>query len=451
MIKYVKLYITIVLAFIALSSFGQSTANSSSPYSRYGIGDVSSGLLPQNIGIGGISAATNSIGGNMGSVNTINPAANGAIGYINKTVIDIGLQSSTLMLSQTGQPNQTNTNFRLSHIAFGIPITHTSAITFGLQPYSELGYNYVKNLPHGLGSGSPADTNSTNYIYQGEGGLNKAYFGYGFTLFKHLSLGANVSYIFGNLKQSQAVEMPGLFATLNSKAEQDNSIKGFNYNVGAQYAINWGLDRHLTFGYSAQLASNLTSQSTYVISQYTFDGSGNANVAADSLVNQQGVKSTMRLPNINHFGVAFQKDGKFLVGADYTVGKWSNLTIGGVNQGLLDSKTINIGGQYTPNINTINNYWAAVDYRLGFIYDQTYLNVPNPTGGGNTNIKSKIITLGLGMPLKSTFNQAFYKINFAVELGERGSINNGLVRENFVNVHLGFMINDTWFQRFKFL
>ena len=450
MIKYVKFYITIVLAFIALGSFAQSTTNSSSPYSRYGIGDVSSGVLPQNIGIGGIGAATNSIGGYYSNINTINPAANGTIGVLNRTVIDIGLESSTLFLSQTGQGSDRNTNFQLSHIAFGIPITKKSAVTFGLQPYSSLGYNYVKNLPRGYGTSSPADTNSTNYIYQGEGGLTKAYIGYGVTLFKHLSLGANASYIFGDLKQSEAVEIPGLFGTLNSKAEQDNSIKGFNFNIGAQYGINWGLDKHLTFGYAAQLASNLSSTSTYIISQYTLDGTGTPNVAADSLVNQQGVKTTLHLPNISHFGVVYQKDGSFLVGVDYTIGKWSNLTIGGVNQGLLDSKTLNVGGQYTPNINAINSYWSTVDYRLGFIYDQTYLNVPNATGGGFTNINSKTVTLGLGMPLKATFQQAFYKINLGIELGERGTLQNGLVQEKFVNVHLGFMINDTWFQRFKF-
>jgi hypothetical protein len=448
--KYAKFYLTIVLAFIALGAFAQSVTNSSSPYSRYGIGDLNSGLLPQNIAIGGISAATNSIGGFYGSVNVLNPAANGSIGYINKTIIDIGLENNTLFLSQTGQPNQRNTNFQLSHIAFGIPLSKTSAVTFGLQPYSALGYNYIKNLPRGYGTSSPADTNSTNYIYQGEGGLNKAYISYGRTLFKHLSLGVNASYIFGDLKQTQAVEIPGLFGTLNSKSEQDNAIKGFDLNVGAQYVFNWELDKHLTLGYAAQLSSNLSSTSTYIISQYTLDGSGNANVAADSLVNQQGVKTTLHLPNISHFGVAYQQDGKFLVGVDYTIGKWSNLTIGGVNQGLLDSKTLNIGGQYTPNINAINSYWSAVDYRLGFIYDQTYLNVPNPSGGGYTNITSKTVTFGLGLPLKSTFQQAFYKINVAFELGERGTLQNGLVRENFVNLHLGFMINDTWFTRFRF-
>src|ERR1700744_1949206 len=215
--NYAKFYLTIVLAFIALGSFAQSTTNSSSPYSRYGIGDISSGLLPQNIAIGGIGAATNSIGGAYANINTENPAANGNIGAFGKTVIDIGLQSSTLFLSQTGQPSARNSNFNLSHIAFGIPITRTnamfSAITFGLQPYSDLGYNFVKNLPRGYGTSSPVDTNSTNYVYQGEGGLSKAYFGYGFTLFKHLSLGASANYIFGDLKQTSAIEIPELFGT----------------------------------------------------------------------------------------------------------------------------------------------------------------------------------------------------------------------------------------------
>jgi hypothetical protein len=39
-------------------------------------------------------------------------------------------------------------NFRLSHIAFGIPVSKRSAISFGLMPYSELGYNYKQISPN---------------------------------------------------------------------------------------------------------------------------------------------------------------------------------------------------------------------------------------------------------------------------------------------------------------
>jgi hypothetical protein len=452
MIKYTKLFITFLLAVIAIGAKAQSTATSSSPYSRYGLGDMSSGVLPQNTAMGGIATATNRING-YNNINSLNPAS---YGYINLTTIDVGVYSNILFLSQSGQQSQKDANFRLSHLAFAFPVTPHSAISFGLQPYSQLGYNYKQTLPRGFGttptppaSNQPVDTNAVNYLYHGEGGLSKAYIGYGFTIFKHLSLGANISYIFGDLKQTQSSEFPSLYGTLNTSVEQDNSIKGLSYDFGAQYAIDLTPSKHLTLGYSASANSKLTSQSAYIVSQYTLSSTGTANVAIDSLTNQQNSKTKIQLPQINHYGISYQNDGKFLLGADYTTGKWSNLSIGGVNQGLLDSKTVNVGGQITPNINAINSYWSTVDYRFGAKYDQSYINVNNPVGGGFTNIKSYALTFGLGLPLHPNF-QTFYKINVAAEVGQRGTLSNGLVKENYVNIHLGFMINDKWFQRFKF-
>jgi hypothetical protein len=136
------------------------------------------------------------------------------------------------------------------------------------------------------------------------------------------------------------------------------------------------------------------------------------------------------LPQIHHFGISYQQDLKFLVGADYSIGNWSQLSIDGVNQGMANSQSLNIGGQYTPYMNSINNYLATVDYRLGLMLENTYYNVPNPSGGGSTNIKSKAVTLGVGMPLRGT-TTSFYKMNITAEFGQRGTLNNGLVKENY--------------------
>ena len=140
-----------------------------------------------------------------------------------------------------------------------------------------------------------------------------------------------------------------------------------------------------------------------------------------------------------------------MVGAEYTMSNWSTFSIGGVNQGLQDSKTYNIGAQITPNINALNNYWATIDYRIGFIYDQSYIIVNDPATNTNTNIKSYAVTFGLGLPLRpSNDHNGFYKINFAAEVGRRGTLDNGLVKENYVNLHLGFTLNDAgWFRKYK--
>lgn len=445
MIKYTRLFLTFLLAVIVLDASAQSTATTSSPYSRYGLGDISDQLLPQNIGMGGIAVATNTIGG-YNSINVINPAS---YGKINFTVIDIGASSNTTTFSKIGLADQQNTNARLSHILFAMPVTRNSAFSFGLMPYSELGYNY-KTTKTNFGTGSSVDTNAVNYIYSGEGSLSKAYLGYGITLFKHLSIGANASYIFGSLKQFQSTEVPSLYGVLDSRAEQDNHVKGVNFDYGAQYTFDFSESKHLILGYSGSAGSKLNVDNTYIVSQYTRDVNGNENNALDTLVNQQNPNGKIKLPQINRFGVVYQYEGKFLVGADYTMGKWSDLSIAGVNQGLQDSKMINVGGQWTPNVNALNNFFALIDYRLGFIYEQTYLG-QTALGVAGANLKRTAITAGLGIPLPhDRASSAFYKINFSAEVGQRGQLANGLIKENYVNFHLGFTLNDRWFQRFKF-
>jgi hypothetical protein len=441
MIKYTRFFITLILAVTAIGAMAQSTATTSSPYSKFGLGDIVPAALPQNIGMGGIGTAINRLSG-YNNINVLNPASYGTIGF---TTIDAGIYSNIISLNQTGQASASSTNFRLSHVAFAIPVSKRSALSFGLLPYSQMGYNYKQTLSKGYGTGSPTDTNAVNYIYSGDGGLSKAYLGYGFGLGKHLLIGANMSYIFGNLQQFSSTEIPTLYGTLNSKVEQSNAVGGLNYDYGVQYSFDFGeqKQKHIILGYSASANSRLTTTSTYIVSQYTYDGSGNQNIAIDSIVSRQGAKSKIQLPQINHFGISFQNDLKFLIGADYTMGKWSDLTISGANAGFQDSKTLNVGGQFTPNINALHNYFARTDYRLGFIYDQTYLNL------NNTNIKRYAVTVGLGLPLAPN-NLSFYKVNFSAEIGQRGTLTNGLVKENYVNLHLGFTLNDKWFQRYKF-
>ncbi len=453
MIKYSRLFIIIFITFIALGANAQSTASTAttgSPYSRYGLGDINPLLLPQNTAMGGISAAINRISG----YNNINPENPASYGYINFTTIDAGIFGSFTSLAQqpvgqSGTLSANNSAFRLSHVAFAIPVTKLSALSFGLLPYSEMGYNY-KTSKTGYGSGAFADTNTVNYVYNGSGGLSKAYLGYGLGITKNLLVGANLSYIFGNLQQFNSMEIPTLYGFLNSRNETDNHVGGLNYDFGAQYIFDFGKAKlkHLTLAYSTSIKSSLSSNTDYVVSRYVITTSGDENPATDSLVNQKGVNTKIQLPWINHFGISYQYDGKFLVGADYSISNWSSLSIAGVNQGLQNSETFNLGGQFTPDINALNNYFARADYRFGFMAEKTMYNVVD-NNGSNNSIKKYAFSFGLGLPLPPNLN-SFYKINFSTEFGQQGTLQNNLVRERFINFRLSFTVNDRWFQRYKF-
>ena len=119
----------------------------------------------------------------------------------------------------------------------------------------------------------------------------------------------------------------------------------------------------------------------------------------------------------------------------------SDMSINNVGQNLQDTYGFSLGGQFTPDVTAINGYFKRIDYRLGFQYDKTYVKM------NNQDVKQMAVTVGLGLPLASYARSSFYKMNVSAELGKRGSINNGLIQESYLNFHLGFMLNDKWFQK----
>lgn len=76
-----------------------------------------------------------------------------------------------------------------------------------------------------------------------------------------------------------------------------------------------------------------------------------------------------------------------------------------------------------------------MDYRLGASFTRTQIEV------AGTDINQYGISMGLGFPLIKSRS----KINVAVELLQRGTTKNNLIKEQYINFHLGFAFNDIWF------
>jgi hypothetical protein len=437
MFKKVSYIAAVLVLLIGTSVNAQVTTQS--PYSRYGIGNIKSLALPQFKAMGGISTAVFNPTG-YSNINMMNPSSYAGITL---TTIDIGATATFNNLKRNGA-SETSFNGTLSHVALAFPVSRKSALSFGLLPYSELGYKFVNTGT--LSTAGSTASQDVNYIYSGEGGLNKAYLGYGFQLGTHLRLGANAEYIFGNLLQNRSAELVDQTNAINSRMETKNSVGGLSYSYGAQYNIPLNSKTSVTLGYSGSSASSINSRKSFVVTQYLKDATtGNALNASDTLVNTQNAKTQLKLPLLHSFGISIQKYNKWLIGADYRTGKWSDLSIGDENQQLQDTYGFSVGGQITPDLNSIGSYFNRMDYRLGFTYDKTYVQL------NNQDIKQMAITFGFGFPLASSATRnSFYKMNFTTELGRRGALTNGLLQENYINLHLGFTLNDRWFRRFKF-
>ncbi len=428
-------YVCAALA-LAVSLGANAQVTIQSPYSKFGVGNIKGSLLPQLRSMGGISSGVFRTS-YINNINMQNPASYAGI---NLTTLDIGMSSTYTQLKTTSL-SENSFNASLSHVAMAFPVTTKSAVSIGLLPYSELGYNFKNTVQ----VGTIADNKKTvDYIYTGEGGLSKAYLGYGIQFGDHFRIGANAEYLFGNLIQNRSTEYVNELSAINSRNQVKNSIYGVGLSYGLQYDFRIDSKTSVTIGYSGASSSKLNSEISQYTTIYSKDGQGNEQSALDTLAFTENATTNLKLPLVHSVGITLNKSNKWLVGADYRMGKWSSMTINNVGQNLQDTYGVSVGGQFTPDASAISGYFKRVDYRFGFQYDKTYVKM------NNQDVNQMALTFGLGLPLASYARSSFYKMNVSAELGKRGTVNNGLVQENYVNLHLGFMLNDKWFQRFKF-
>ncbi|TCC94599.1 hypothetical protein EZ428_04995 [Pedobacter frigiditerrae] len=434
---YQRLKYTFAVCLLLTSIIANAQVTTQSPYSRFGVGNIKGGSLPQYRAMGGISTGvfrTNY----FNNINVQNPAS-----YAGTTIttLDMGLTGSFTELKNSSQ-TENSFNATLSHIAFAFPLSRKSGLSFGILPYSELGYNFKNTVKIGT---TTANTKTVDYEYLGEGGLTKAYLGYGVQFGDHFRIGANAEYLFGNLTENRSTEYVQEPGAINSRLQSKNSVGGIAFTYGAQYDFNLGNKTSLVLGYSGSSSSKINSKKTQVATQYFNDSNGDEQTAIDTLLFVENSPTNLKLPLIHNFGFSIVKENKWLIGADYRMGKWSELSIDKVNQGLQDTYGVSVGGQYTPDVTAINGYFKRVDYRLGFSYDKTYIQL------NKQDVKQMGITFGLGLPLSSYARGSLYRMNLSAELGKRGNTNNGLLQEKYLNIHLGFALNtNSWFQRFRF-
>ncbi len=426
-----KAFVFLTLLLSGTWVYGQRSTTSS-PYSRFGLGEIRGDLLPQTRAMGGIATGVRYLSG-YGNINIANPASYSGLGL---TTVDVGVFGNITQLSRN-QLSEDSYNFSLSHINFGIPLGRPGGISFGIMPFSDVGFSY--GIPGSI------DTTDIRTVYAGAGGTTKAYLGYGVQITKNFSVGANVSYLFGTLNNIRSIELPNDVGGLNVRVDSSQYINGFSFDYGAQYFQPLGNNVSLTIGYAGTAGNPLNTTASRVVTRTPTSVEDDfENLPVDSIGSPyEGRKQRINMPMKHSVGFSFAKGNHWLVGADFNYAKWSDFQVGQNNPGLTDSYGFSVGGQITPDITSVR-YFNVVDYRLGFKYNKSYVNI------ANQDVNQMALTVGFGFPLPSLFGGSFYKINFATEFGQMGALTDNLVRERYINFHLGFTLNERWFQRRRY-
>ncbi|MGO1242448.1 MAG: hypothetical protein ACTJHT_07205 [Sphingobacterium sp.] len=408
--------------------YGQKST-SHSPYSQFGLGQMREDLLPQTRAMGGISSGVRYLSG-IPTFNIANPASYSAL---NRTILEAGMYGNITELTKNNKSDNT-ADFAFSHLGIAIPLSKFGGMAFGLIPYSDVGYSAA--------SSESIDSLNFNKKVNGEGGVNKAFIGYGVSPIKGLSVGANVGLLFGNLYDITRVEFPTTAASYYTQLKETRNIHGVTVDYGVQYSKSLGNKLNLTVGYNGSLNNSITEKTSRLIT--LTDRSTDSDFEApplDTTSNNATGSRKINLPLKHNFGFTLSKGYNWMVGADFKYADWSDFQVREGENNLGKSYGVAIGGQIKPDPTSVR-YWNQVDYRVGFRYQQT------PVTYHSQKINDMAISVGMGFPLPETnFGRTFSQINISAEFGQQGTLKNNLIRERYINLNIGFTINDSWFIR----
>ena len=433
--KIERIFLLTVFLVIGVCVHAQNgTYGAYSPYSIYGIGDISKEGTAYNKSMGGVGIANR----NNRFINIQNPAAVTARDSL-AFMADFGLVQGNTVYSQGDRKSAHNT-FNIYDFVMTFPIYRSSAFKVGITPYSDMGYDFssVETNPEIIGN-----TGNITYDSYGSGSVYQAFFGAGVTFWKRLSVGADMIYYFGNLDKITNMDYSDAsYRSLNSGSEL--TVRGLTGKFGLQYEQKLGGDVSMVIGATYKLGTNMKGYST----NYRY---ANQSSVTDTLKYNVDTlaKTGVRFANEIGVGIAFKGGDKWSAEFDYIRSDWRGTGLDkaagfAVNgQSVFTSavsQSFRAGFEIVPNRNDIRYYMKTCSYRVGVYYDQAYYKMD-----GN-NVNSMGITLGMTLPVFRLYNG----ISIGVDLGQRASTRNNMIRERYATFNIGFNIHDIWFRKVQY-
>ena len=408
---------------VVFFSFGiqlEAQISTSSPYSRFGLGELHQEIFPFFSALGGASTALSS----PKDVNPNNPATYTSF-ISNSFLLSTGGWHQTTKI-QNAEVDQIGNNNGFSHLVLGFPLSRTLAASFGMTPFSSTGYEIsTRDLTHN------ADMN-----YYGDGGLSKVYFGAATSNTRGLSIGINASNLFGGLnRRKQVIYDDESF--FNSRSNSKINLQGYYYELGLLYKKKLAENDEFSIGLTTNNYSKISAKKTELVESFAFSGS--VEVPIDTFLNHTQLGDAI-LPRYIKAGVSYIKDKKWLFAADYSTQNWKKYTMFNESDNLANSMKICGGIQYTPEYNSITKYYKRMNYRIG----ASYSNIPLQFATNQLNEMS--VSFGFGIPVRKSRT----KYDLSCTLGQRGTTEDNLIKEQFVRIRLSVSYDGIWFVQRKY-
>lgn len=433
--KYYLLAICTLLSTIA-------TAQQTSPYSRFGLGQIVENEPVHLLGMGHLSTAyTDSV-----HTNIANPAT---LGNKEFSSIDVGFNLSYHSLKDQDEAQDVVSGGPM-YLSYSFPVNNAKTWGFGLGARSFSTKDYSVTAPI---------TNNEYFVnYEGEGNTYNLFLQTGAELFDNFTLGVDGGIFFGTLKDETYNNFLSTGANGSGRRLQQK-IRGFAMSVGSQYTATIGQDLDFTLGANYNLESDLNNtqtSETFLFDIVSIDQleDGTIEVLQRSEFGNE-VETTKNenfiLPSEFSIGGFLSKKEKWSLGVDAKFGAWEDF------QGANDANSIqyqnsmefSLGGSFIPKYRNPDKGYEAFEYRYGGYYKQTNLNIEGES------INDYGFTLGTSFPINQNrpgerVRRIPSNIDFAINVGQKGTLDQDLVQDSYIKGILGMNLNDIWFVRKKY-
>lgn len=419
---------SIALCIISATAKAQSGTNS--PYSQFGLGVLADQTQGMSRGMDGLALGLR----NGGMVNATNPASYSSVDSLTM-IFDAGVAGQVTNFKEGGKKlNAYNANFE--YVVGSFRMKKNLGFGFGILPYTNIGYSYYATSDINAGSKTSYTETTT---YSGSGGVHQAFVGAGWKFYKGLSVGANVSYLWGSYTKSVYPTYSGVSATAISRYYMAD-IRSYKLDIGAQCEQKVDPNNYIVIGATYSLGHKLNSDADVIVS--------------GSVTDTATVNNAFSIPTTLGIGVAWYHKNNLTLGIDYSLQKWGSEDFpeydnNAVNadgryslkSGLLsDRHKVTIGGEWTPNLMSRKIY-NRTRYRLGASYATPYFKV-----NGIDGPKEMSVSAGLGIPITNSWNNKSM-LNISGQFVHSSAT--GLITENTFRINIGLTFNERWFMKWK--
>jgi hypothetical protein len=394
--------------------------NTSSPYSYYGLGELSQPVNGISSAMGGTGMAFR----NSNSIDIYNPAALANLDSL-KFIFNVGLVSKTTNLNQKGKSDLVHDN-NFSQLSFGFRVSPRVATAVSLTPYTNVGYD-ISTREKVTGS----DYDYIQRTLTGSGGLNKLTLANGVSILENLSLGVNTNFLFGNNTTDEIVVLQGSSYVYSS--QQQLISQGIYFDFGLQYTGELNREWDVTVGAKFQPELGVRSKRKLYVTNYQSS-------VGDTIYKNTLDRGSFDVPMSYGFGLGFTKNKQLWIGADYLHERWSETEIFKESNQLKDRNRFSVGMNYNANDGYATKFLKKLSYRFGTFYDTGYIKVESE------RINTKGVSFGLGLPMAKGKGM----LNISFEFGQMGTTDNDNIREDFGRVTIEMSLFERWFIKRKY-